>query len=538
MKATRFLKAAVILIVFCAMYGCIEDLFEEHGSVYGLVTDYSTNEPVSNAIVELLPGVDATLTGDDGTYEFPEVPVGTYSIKVSKEGYADFIDGYEIKVNSGSRIKRDASIRKHSVSLQIRDTENNEISELDFGSDEDVTKKVFLLFNGGTQSINYSIEKSADWITYISHAHESIDVGESKPIMVSIDRGSLAPGEYSTTLLITTPAGEDKELTVTMEVRQADEAPTVCIWEIIEIDSITYRVNCQVMWDGGQEVTERGICWSTSDIPTIDDETLTYATGGEGQYHIVMEHLTTNALYFVRAYAKNRIGISYSDTYYFQTNTLNVNGQSLLSYDFNQCPSGAKIAQTLGNPWTTWDFTSGGDTDGIFRPIAGSMACRFTRGNDQVVKLGDYETGAYDLEFDIYVPYGKNGFFNVLHSFDGNNSTWALQCYLHATNDGNNTTAAAGHGTVHAGSKGSCDLPCVYDAWMHFRIHIDADRDFAQLYFNVVGLSEQLMHQWQWSLDSFGNATIGKHISALDLFPPMDSNSEFYLDNLSFKKIR
>ena len=101
------------------------------------------------------------------------------------------------------------------------------------------------------------------------------------------------------------------------------------------------------------------------------------------------------------------------------------------------------------------------------------MACYFTYGNDQVVQLGDHSTGVYDLEFDAYVPEGKNGYFNVLHHFAGSNSTWAMQVYMHMTNDGQNSTQAPGHGTVHAGSNGTCDLPCVYDEWMHFRVHVD-----------------------------------------------------------------
>ena len=168
------------------------------------------------------------------------------------------------------------------------------------------------------------------------------------------------------------------------------------------------------------------------------------------------------------------------------------NAFAQLHFDFNDCPAGAKIAQTLGDPWTTWSNAPGGSEDGVFAEAGGSMAAYFTYGNDQVVQLGDHSTGVYDLEFDAYVPEGKNGYFNVLHHFAGSNSTWAMQVYMHMTNDGQNSTQAPGHGTVHAGSNGTCDLPCVYDEWMHFRVHVDADNDVAQLYFNVVGQDEEL----------------------------------------------
>ena len=213
------------------------------------------------------------------------------------------------------------------------------------------------------------------------------------------------------------------------------------------------------------------------------------------------------------------------------------NAFAQMSYDFNDGTAGAKIAQTYGMPWTTWTNAPGGSEDGVFGEAGGSMAAHFTYGNDQILYLGDHEVGVYDLEFDAYVPNGKNGYFNVLHHFDGQNSDnciWAMQVYMHLTNDGQNSTSAPGHGTVHAGSNGTADLPCVYDAWMHFRVHVDADSDVAQLFFNVVGEPEQMYAEWQWSLDSFGENTTNRILGAMDFFPPQNaSTSEYYIDNLT-----
>ena len=210
------------------------------------------------------------------------------------------------------------------------------------------------------------------------------------------------------------------------------------------------------------------------------------------------------------------------------------NAFAQMSYDFNDGVAGAKIAQTYGDPWTTWSNAPGGSEDGTFGEAGGSMAAHFTYGNDQVVMLGDHSTGVYDLEFDAYVPQGKNGYFNVLHHFAGSNSTWAIQVYMHETNDGQNSTQAPGHGTVHAGSNGTADLPCVYDQWMHFRVHVDADNDVAQLFFNVVGEPEVMYAEWQWSLDSFGENVTDRVLGAMDFFPPENAaTSEYYIDNLT-----
>ena len=210
------------------------------------------------------------------------------------------------------------------------------------------------------------------------------------------------------------------------------------------------------------------------------------------------------------------------------------NAFAQMSFDFNDGVAGAKIAQTYGDPWTTWSNAPGGSEDGVFGEAGGTMAAHFTYGNDQVVMLGDHSTGVYDLEFDAYVPEGKNGYFNVLHHFAGSNSTWAMQVYMHMTNDGQNSTQAPNHGTVHAGSNGTCDLPCVYDEWMHFRVHVDADNDVAELYFNVVGQAEELYATWQWSMDSFGENQADRVLGAMDFYPPENAaTSEYYIDNLT-----
>ncbi|MBO6025892.1 MAG: T9SS type A sorting domain-containing protein [Bacteroidales bacterium] len=209
----------------------------------------------------------------------------------------------------------------------------------------------------------------------------------------------------------------------------------------------------------------------------------------------------------------------------------NIFAQSLY-FDFEGQTAGNKIAATLGEPWTTWSNQPGGSEDGVFDMADGSMAAHFTYGNDQVLRLGGIETGTFDLVFDAYVPANKSAYFNVLHHFAGSSSTWAAQFYLCATNDGQNTSSPTeGHGTVHAGSNGTADVPCVWDQWMQYRVHIDMDQDLATLFFNVAGEEEQEICSWQWSLDSFGENVVGRTLDAMDFYPP-SNGSEYYVDNI------
>lgn len=216
----------------------------------------------------------------------------------------------------------------------------------------------------------------------------------------------------------------------------------------------------------------------------------------------------------------------------------------LIHDDFQSYTVGNKIAleaAAAGNDWwTTWNSTPGGSKDGVVGTCNNTKCGHLTYGNDQVLLLGNEENGVYDLEFDIFVAQGNNGYFNILHNFAGTASTWAMHCYLHLSNTGTNssTTSAPGHGSIHAGGKNVADVACVYDAWMHFRLHIDTDNDVAEYYYKAPGESEVLVYTWQWSLDCFGENTVGRKLSAVNFYPALNSaTSNFYVDNVTFTKM-
>jgi len=322
MKVRRLLIAVATLILCCLFNSCEK----EPGSIYGVVTDYSTGEPVANANVQLRPGGSTTLTGTDGMYEFLDIPVGSYFITVSKAEYTDLVDDDVIEVKNGKKVRRDVQIKKKPASLHIYDNDSNEITELDFGADWGVTQKPFNIFNGGTQAITFTITKTVGWISSISQTTGTINVGATCPILITIDRALLSAGDNTTTLVVYATDGGSKELTV--KANKSGALPTVSIAEPVAIDSVTYRFKCEVVSDGGQTVTERGICWNTFGDPTVDDQKIQNPSGGTGQYTVLMEHLTIGTKYYVRAYAKSAFGVGYSQVIKFTANNGSVNEMS------------------------------------------------------------------------------------------------------------------------------------------------------------------------------------------------------------------
>lgn len=94
--------------------------------------------------------------------------------------------------------------------------------------------------------------------------------------------------------------------------------PTV---STVSVSSITWNaatVAGNATSGGGGDITERGFCWSTAEEPTIDDEKLQKGEG-LGEFSLVVENLTPEQTYYLRAYAINAKGVTYGETISFTT---------------------------------------------------------------------------------------------------------------------------------------------------------------------------------------------------------------------------
>jgi hypothetical protein len=70
--------------------------------------------------------------------------------------------------------------------------------------------------------------------------------------------------------------------------------------------------------DGGEDVSERGICWNTKGNPTYNDQK-TSSGSGTGTFASTISGLMPGQTYYVRAYAKNTAGLAYGNQQTFTT---------------------------------------------------------------------------------------------------------------------------------------------------------------------------------------------------------------------------
>ena len=198
-----------------------------------------------------------------------------------------------------------------------------------------------------------------------SHTSDGTGTGSYTSSLTSLSFNTTYYVRAYATNSIGTSYGEEKVFTT------SKLAPTVATDEVMSITSNSAVTGGNVTSDGGAYVTARGVCYSTSQDPTISGQH-TSDGNGTGTFTSTLTGLTANTTYYVRAYATNETGISYGEQKQFTTDqelphhpngtlngmfTVNENGDQVY---FSQ---GNLQYQASTNTWrfaeNQWDYVGG-----------------------------------------------------------------------------------------------------------------------------------------------------------------------------------
>ncbi len=94
--------------------------------------------------------------------------------------------------------------------------------------------------------------------------------------------------------------------------------PVLSTTAVLDITKSTAISGGLITDDGGDSVTIRGVCWSTSQDPTIDDNK-TIDGSGKGSFTSSLTGLAQGTDYYLRAYASNNMGTGYGSSIMFTT---------------------------------------------------------------------------------------------------------------------------------------------------------------------------------------------------------------------------
>ncbi len=96
------------------------------------------------------------------------------------------------------------------------------------------------------------------------------------------------------------------------------QEPEVETLPVTDVTTTTAKCGGDVKSDGGIPITEKGVCWSTSENPTISNNNTMDGTG-LGSFNSTIDNLTPSTQYWIRAYATNNSGTYYGNQQSFTT---------------------------------------------------------------------------------------------------------------------------------------------------------------------------------------------------------------------------
>lgn len=160
-----------------------------------------------------------------------------------------------------------------------------------------------------------------------------------------------------------------------------------------------------IITDGGDEITAKGVCWSTDPDPTVADQK---TSDGKGNAAFVSNivGLAEGTTYYVRAYATNEVGTAYGNEQTFTTNEV----------------TGAILTTTEATNITSTTATAGGNiTDAGGGTIIARGICWGTNPNPTIAgnkttngaDIGSFSgniTGLTDGTVYYYRAYATNSF--------------------------------------------------------------------------------------------------------------------------------
>lgn len=192
MKKLGLFLGVLFASFFFLMNACTKEEKETVGSIQGIVTNASTNEPIQGVNISLSPTGLSAVTGSDGRYEFKNLEVGQYTVQGVKAGYES--NTKNITIVAGNISSGDMVLNPALAEFKIN------VDYLDFGTA--FSSLNFKIINTGSLAVSWSISESLGWLT-ATPSSGNLNAGQEVVVMVTIDRDQI---EQSTTANLTVEA--------------------------------------------------------------------------------------------------------------------------------------------------------------------------------------------------------------------------------------------------------------------------------------------------------------------------------------------
>lgn len=192
--------------------------------------------------------------------------------------------------------------------------------------------------------------------------------------------------------------------------------PKVTTADPYEITATSARCYGEIKYSGYAEITARGICWSVSHDPTIEDDH-TSEGSGTGWFHNYISGLDVNTKYYVRAYAVNMHGIYYGKEKSFTTvsGLPTVRTKDITNITHNSATGGGNVTDDNGLTVTErgicWSTNAYPTIDGDHK-ASGSGLGEYTCNMSNLTLNTMYYVRAYAIN-NVGVSYGDQKVFQT-----------------------------------------------------------------------------------------------------------------------------
>ena len=312
MKQIYNITKLVYFALICAFVAsaCSRKIESGNGSIHGQVIDAGSKKPVADCEIILAPGNSILTSDESGAFKFIDIPNGEYNIIFNHRDY-------HTQIVTAKVITR--LVTMVNVELESKTPYSVSSDNLDFGEID--TEVKFYLNNHTSSDCSFNIYNIPSWLS-LSPSSGKLPSGGKQTITATINRNNLKIGEYSSDLTIrfTGATTESCEITITaLQVKVS--APTVtCSSTIKDLKESSVTLSGTINSIGGVPVSQYGHCWSTSPSPTINDSRTKLGTSTANKdFTSKITGLLPLTKYYVRAYATNSQGTSYSSQISFTT---------------------------------------------------------------------------------------------------------------------------------------------------------------------------------------------------------------------------
>ncbi|GHT68211.1 hypothetical protein AGMMS50239_32820 [Bacteroidia bacterium] len=315
MKCKKYFYYFYILLTACSIVSCQpeesdpdsgsqgngngETTTKGTGGIVGLITDVSSHKAIDGVYVLLMPvGKVNSGTGSDGRYQFDNLQAKSdYKLNAFKEGYIR--EEKTISVTAGKTTTDEGNIGLHKKTGTISISK----TFIDMGTTG--IGAVFSISTGENNNLSWKIIFDREWLT-VDH---QTGIGNSA-INITLDRNKLSSVREDNHAVITVAStsvgdGSYDELWVTVfGTGNGVNVGNISTQDAINVTTNSASVTSRVLNSGIQH-DERGICYSKTPNPTIQNFVERDSKIGTGIYTVTLKDLSAGTTYYARAYAIN-----------------------------------------------------------------------------------------------------------------------------------------------------------------------------------------------------------------------------------------